>query len=101
TRAMALEFGAYQIRVNAICPGLLWTREWETLVARMQARGARLAAMEPREIFLREVEAQIPLGREQTPEDVGHLVGFLCSDAGKNITGQAISVDGGMTLRGT
>ena len=38
-------------------------------------------------------------GREQTPEDIGHLAAFLSSPAGWNITGQAIAVDGGITLR--
>ena len=41
----------------------------------------------------------VPLGREQTPEDIGELAAFLASDAGRNITGQWIAVDGGITLR--
>lgn len=41
----------------------------------------------------------MPLGREQTPEDVGRLVAFLASDAAHNITGQSIPVDGGTTLQ--
>ena len=39
------------------------------------------------------------MAREQTPEDIGHLAAFLASDAARNITGQWIAVDGGMTLR--
>jgi NAD(P)-dependent dehydrogenase (short-subunit alcohol dehydrogenase family) len=41
----------------------------------------------------------VPRGREQTPEDIGHLAAFLASDAARNITGQWIAVDGGITLR--
>ena len=41
----------------------------------------------------------VPLGREQTPEDIGELAAFLASDAARNITGQWIAVDGGITLR--
>jgi len=41
----------------------------------------------------------VPLGREQTPEDIGRLAAFLASDAARNITGQWIAVDGGITLR--
>ena len=41
----------------------------------------------------------VPLGREQTPEDVGRLVAFLASDAAHNITGKSIPVDGGTTLQ--
>ena len=40
---------------------------------------------------------RIPLGREQTPEDIGNLAAFLASDLAKNITGQAINVSGGST----
>ena len=42
----------------------------------------------------------VPLGREQTPQDIGQLAAFLASDAARNITGQWIAVDGGITLRG-
>ena len=45
------------------------------------------------------VKHRVPLGREQTQEDVGRLVAFLASDAAHNITGQSISVDGGTTLQ--
>jgi NAD(P)-dependent dehydrogenase (short-subunit alcohol dehydrogenase family) len=39
-----------------------------------------------------------PLAREQTPEDIGRAVAFLVSEEAKNITGQALNVDGGSTL---
>ena len=55
--------------------------------------------VEPRDIFLQVVKNGVPMGREQTPEDIGNLAAFLCSDLSRNITGQAISVDGGITLR--
>jgi 3-oxoacyl-[acyl-carrier protein] reductase len=41
---------------------------------------------------------KIPLGRLGTPEDVGNLVAFLASDAASYITGQTVTVDGGMTV---
>ena len=41
----------------------------------------------------------MPLAREQTPDDIGKLTAFLASDDARNITGQAISVDGGITLK--
>jgi len=40
----------------------------------------------------------VPLGREQTPEDIGKVAAFLCSDRAKNITGQGINVDGGIKM---
>ena len=41
------------------------------------------------------MSASTPLGREQTPEDVGKLAAFLSSDRSKNITGQSINLNGG------
>jgi len=99
TKSLALELAAHQIRVNAICPGFLWTRAWEMLAMLLKMTVAEYGDMEPRAIFLEQVRRGVPLGREQTPEDIGKLASFLCSADGANITGQAISVDGGITLR--
>jgi len=100
TRTLALELGPHDIRVNAICPGFLWTRAWEGLAGLLKASVPAFAKLEPRDIFLEVVKRQVPLGREQTPEDIGKLVVFLASDEARNITGQEIKVDGGITLRG-
>ena len=51
--------------------------------------------MTTREVFEQTVRERIPLGREQTPEDIGNAVAFLASDAARNITGQALNVSGG------
>ena len=99
TKSLALELGPSNIRVNAICPGFLWTRAWEGLALMMKLSQPELRDMEPREIFLAAVKRAAPLGREQTPEDIGKLVCFLASDDAMNITGQEIKVDGGITLR--
>jgi len=99
TKSLALELAASNIRVNAICPGFLWTRAWEMLAMLMKMGVPQYADMAPRDIFLDQVKRGVPLGREQTPDDIGKLAVFLCSADGENITGQAISVDGGITLR--
>jgi NAD(P)-dependent dehydrogenase (short-subunit alcohol dehydrogenase family) len=99
TRTLALELAAHNIRVNAICPGFLWTRAWEMLAMMLKMSLPHYADVELHDIFLNEVQRNVPLGREQTPEDIGKLTVFLSSSDAANITGQAISVDGGITLR--
>ena len=54
--------------------------------------------LNPRQWFERGVAERVPLKREQTPEDIGHLAAFLASDVSKNITGQAVNVNGGSRL---
>jgi NAD(P)-dependent dehydrogenase (short-subunit alcohol dehydrogenase family) len=99
TKSMALDFAPQNIRVNAICPGFLWTRAWEGLATGMKQSVPQFAELEPRQIFLEVVKRGVPLGREQTPEDIGELAAFLASEAARNITGQWLAVDGGITLR--
>jgi len=99
TKSMALDYAPQNIRVNAICPGFLWTRAWEGLATGMKQSAPQFAELEPRQIFLEVVKRGVPLGREQTPADIGGLAAFLASEAARNITGQWIAVDGGITLR--
>jgi NAD(P)-dependent dehydrogenase (short-subunit alcohol dehydrogenase family) len=99
TKTLALEYAPHDIRVNAICPGFLWTRAWEGLAGALRLSVPEYAALDARGVFLEVVKRGVPLGREQTPEDIGQLTAFLVSDAARNITGQWIAVDGGITLR--
>ena len=69
------------------------------LAQAIQRQTPEYAALDSRGVFLEVVKRGVPLGREQTPEDIGHLTAFLASDAARNITGQWIAVDGGITLR--
>ena len=92
TKAMALEFGSDNIRVNAVCPGSVDTQ--------MRANAMELLATEegisPEEAEAAE-NAMISLGRPSSPNEVAAVVAFLCSDVSKYLTGAAIPVDGGMT----
>jgi NAD(P)-dependent dehydrogenase (short-subunit alcohol dehydrogenase family) len=99
SQSMALELAPKNIRVNAICPGFLWTRAWQGMATAMQQSNPAFKDRTPRDIFLGIVKQGVPLGREQTPADIGNLAAFLSSDLAMNITGQYISVDGGITLR--
>jgi NAD(P)-dependent dehydrogenase (short-subunit alcohol dehydrogenase family) len=99
TKSMALELAPFDIRVNAVCPGFLYTRAWEGMATLMQRQNPAFAEMTPRQVFEQIVKNGVPMRREQTPEDIGNLVAFLASERARNITGQWISVDGGITLR--
>ena len=54
--------------------------------------------VDERAAFNAYLEQRCPLRREQTPEDIGHAVVFLVSDEARNITGQALNVDGGIEM---
>jgi len=97
TRALAMVLAGDNINVNCICPGLIYTPLWEWLATHSMELRPESKGMEPREYFLRAVSG-IPLGREQTPEDIGRAVAFLVSEDAKNITGQSLNVDGGLIM---
>jgi NAD(P)-dependent dehydrogenase (short-subunit alcohol dehydrogenase family) len=99
TRTLARELAGEDIRVHVICPGLLYTRAWRVLATNIQKSSPKHAGKDPYDVFLEIVRSGTPLGREQTPEDVGRLTAFLCSDDARNLTGQVIALDGGMTLQ--
>ena len=98
TQGYALRLAPYNINVNAICPGLLWTPMFDQITARHIAHTEGFVGMDQREIFDAIVERDIPLKREQTPEDIGNVAAFLASDEAFNITGQGINVSGGLFM---
>ena len=93
TRTLALQLGPSGIRVNAVAPGLIYTRVWENLGAAMGGGDSKARAT-----FDAVVHQMVPLRREQTMEDIGRTASWLCSERARNVTGQIISVDGGITL---
>jgi NAD(P)-dependent dehydrogenase (short-subunit alcohol dehydrogenase family) len=95
TRIVAKDLAAYNVNVNAICPGLLWTDMWKNIGEVIRGTNPAYANLTPRQMFDKRVEEWIPLKREQTPEDIGEATVFLVSEAARNITGQTLVVDGG------
>ncbi len=93
SKTLALQLGPDGIRVNAVAPGLIYTKVWQDLGA-VIGGGDATARM----IFDSAVRQLVPLGREQTAEDIGRTVAWLCSDKALNVTGQVIAVDGGILL---
>ena len=98
THWLAMNLGRYNINVNAVCPGRLWTPMWQAIAENHKALNPDLAHMSIREIFEMQIKGTMPLGREQTPEDVGKAVAFLASDDASEITGQALNVNGGAIM---
>lgn len=81
TRSLAAELGAYGVTVNAVAPGLIKTDMTDAIPD--QIREGMISA--------------VPLKRIGQPQDIGNIVGFLASDSASYITGQVISVDGGLS----
>ncbi len=79
------------ITVNSICPGLTITDLFQSV---MEQRGAERGI--PAAEVLAEVERTIPIGRANTPDDIASMALFLAGPGGRNITGQAYNVDGGL-----
>ncbi len=97
TQSQAAELGRFNINVNAICPGLLWTDLWRQIEG-MFAGDHTEEVVDRRERFEAVIASNMPLGREQKPEDIGNAVAFFASDEANNITGQSLNVDGGMRM---
>jgi NAD(P)-dependent dehydrogenase (short-subunit alcohol dehydrogenase family) len=87
TRALALDWSAEGIRVNAVCPGVIDTPLTEAVVAEQ----------EDRERYTREMEALHPIGRIGRPEEAAAAIFFLASEEASFITGANLAVDGGST----
>ena len=93
TKSLALAHAAHGIRVNCVCPGFVETDMWTTVSREISAQ-LGLTVDE----FNRRRLAQVPLGRMERPEDVASVIGFLASPRAAYVTGQAISVDGGLVM---
>ena len=82
TKSLAAALAPHGITVNAVCPGFTATDMNREAV---EKRG-------------KEIAAQIPLGRAAEPEEVAAVIAFLCSDEASYITGETISVNGGIRM---
>jgi len=98
THSLAIELAQFNITVNAVCPGLLWTPMFDRIARNTIAMDPSLKGKTPKEAFDIGVKARVPLGRPQTPEDIGRAVAFFASDDASEITGQALNVNGGAVM---
>jgi NAD(P)-dependent dehydrogenase (short-subunit alcohol dehydrogenase family) len=88
TKQMALDYGPFNIRVNALCPGWVDTPFNEPYIRQMGGRSA----------IERYVREKIPLGRWASVEEIAESILFLASDRSSFMTGHALVVDGGECL---
>jgi 2-keto-3-deoxy-L-fuconate dehydrogenase len=92
TKSVAADYVTRGIRCNCLCPGTVHT---PSLDERIQANAAAAGSAEAaRAAFI----ARQPMGRLGTPEEIAALAVYLASDAAQFITGQAVIIDGGLTL---
>lgn len=104
TRSLATELGRYNINVNCVCPGLVYTPAWQKGAILVVETVPEYKGIKSRDWFVGLLEGKYPelgltpLGREQTVEDIGRAVVFLVSEDAKNITGQSLNVDGGLFM---
>jgi len=89
TRSMSVDLAPHGVRVNAICPGTVYTPLMEPM---LRARGGGDVAA-----GLALTVAKYPIGRLGTPEEIAAVALFLAGDASSFLTGSVITADGGMT----
>jgi len=91
TRIAASQLARYNVNVNAICPGATRTHMYETIQQELVSRrGLNVEEAQ------RRLDAMIPLGRSNAPDDIANMACFLASAEADNITGQSFNVDGGL-----
>ena len=93
TQALALELGAYDITVNAVCPGFIDTAMW---INHLNPALSPVMGVDRDAVLENFAKVNVALGRPQTPEDIARCVAFLAK--ADNISGVAVNVDGGHTL---
>lgn len=99
TQALAREFASENINVNAIAPGRIWTAFHQDWMNEREKQGDDLIKGKDKyEVFMDTLKDIIPMGRPQTPSEIGALAAFLASEDAANITGQTIQCDGGQVM---
>jgi len=82
SKSLARELGKFNVNVNVVAPGMVLTDMMQNLAPEFTAKAM----------------AETVVGRFATPEDVAHLVAFLCSDRSRHVTGEVIKIDGGQYI---
>ncbi len=96
TQSLAGELAPHRINVNAVCPGNTLTERTHYIAAGLAQRDEPDA--DTTAALVHDLEAQTPLGRIGTPEDVARTVAFLASDEAEYLTGLSMLVAGGFQM---
>src|SRR5215470_1569030 len=84
TQALAMEMAPYNIRVNAVCPGIIDTSRMDDLGRENTWKSA--------------IKQMVPLNRPGSDEEIGKFIAYLCTPDAAYITGQSINIDGGVVM---
>jgi meso-butanediol dehydrogenase/(S,S)-butanediol dehydrogenase/diacetyl reductase len=93
TQSLAHELAPYSVTVNAVCPGVLATSMWVDVLIEQRVD---LQNRTPEAAFASYAADLVPLGRPQTPDDIGQAVVYLAQ--ADNVTGVALNVAGGIVM---
>ena len=93
-KSTALDYAAYGIRVNCVCPGTIDTPMYQNVIQQFHEK-TQLSE----QVIRANVADRLPLKRVGKPEEVASVVGFLCSDAALFMTGALVNIDGGYTIQ--
>ena len=94
SQMLALELAPYNVTVNALCPG---STDTDMMDGTFRRTGERMGV--PFEMVKEGVKRFVPLGLQAEPAEIASVVSYLASPAAEYITGQSISVDGGIGMR--
>lgn len=94
TKNLTLSFAPYNVRVNAICPGAAETGMWPQFTN----RGSDVYDPKKTEAVSQMYKEKTPLGRLCDPQDIANAALFLSSDLASYVTGEIMSVDGGLSV---
>ncbi|MDH3548109.1 MAG: SDR family oxidoreductase [Gammaproteobacteria bacterium] len=93
TKSLAIEFAKTGVNINAICPGWVETPMFDEGMVQF-ANAAGMTVEETRKVWL----SRVPMGRFLKPEEIGPLAVYLASNESDGMTGQALTISGGMVL---
>lgn len=98
SQCAAKDLAPYNIRVNTLNPGMVMSELQRSIWAGGNAQLPPEKQVDFESWFDNKVKNVVPLGREQTPQDIADMAVFLASERARNVTGQTVNVDGGFVM---